>query len=125
MLSLSGCALRQRMASAPAYIVYTVILETTPEIAESLAVGDPLTDARAKGRAGEILALTTEALLCEDAYGVYPHPTRVSVALTVGAEGHRRGGEVSLSDFTPRVGERVDLYGGARLSGLCIQVRAI
>lgn len=116
---------RKKGSSAPTYIVYTVIFETVPEIADSLAVGDALTDARAKGSVGEILALTRERLLCEDASGVYAHPERVSLALTVGANGSRRGRDASIGDFTPRVGERVDLYGGARLSGLCIRVRAI
>ena len=105
--------------------MYTVLLETTPEIADSLTVGMHLTDARGKGDAGELLAMTREPLLCEDAYGVYRHPFRVSVAVTLGGYGAQKESGVSLDGFVPRAGASVDLYGEARLSGLCIRVRTL
>ena len=39
----------------PVYLVYTAVFELSPEIADSLTVGERLTDARGKGNAGEIL----------------------------------------------------------------------
>ena len=116
---------QKRDDGTPVYLVYTVIAETTPETAAHFTVGSKLTDAKAKGAAGEILAITRENTLAEDAYGVYTRDDRVTLSLRVGAEGKRRGGNANLSGFTPRVGEWVYLYGNARIEGLCVRVRAI
>lgn len=115
----------KREESVPVYVVYTAVLETDESTARALCVGDTLTDARAKGEAGEILRVSREAALREDAEGVYVHPTRVKLAITLGAEGKRTERGVSIAGWTPRVGEAVYLYGTARIEGLCVRVRAI
>lgn len=117
--------LRNRGETPPVYVVYTAIFETDAAIADTLSVGDTLIDARAKGEAGEILRITREPSLREDVHGVYTHPTSVTVALTLGAYGRATEKGVSVGGLVPRVGEALYLYGGARLEGLCVRVRAI
>lgn len=116
---------QKRAGSTPVYLVYTVIAETTPTHARHFTVGSRLTDAKAKGAAGEILAVTQEKTVAEDAHGVYVRGDRVTLSLRIAGEGKRRGGEVGLTGFVPRVGERVYLYSDARIEGLCVRVRAL
>ena len=116
---------REKPKASPVYVVYTALIETDARTAEHLKVGDALTDSRTKEPVGEILGLTKEPTLCEDAFGVYSHPTRVTLAVRIGAQGERSEEGVRIGMLTPRVGEQLYLYGRARVAGVCIGVRAV
>ena len=107
------------------YLVYTIVIEADAEIVDSLHVGDSLIDACGKEGAGEILKITKEDALREDAFGVFPTPHRRTVALTLGGVGIKKEGEATIGTLTPRVGAGVYLLGGARLEGVCVKVRVI
>ena len=107
------------------YIVYTLVFETDAEIAENLHVGDPLIDACGKEGAGEILKITREDALKEDAFGVFSSPRKTAVALTVGGIGVRKQGDAFIGTLTPRAGAGIYLLGGARIEGLCVKVGVI
>ena len=107
------------------YLVYTAVFAVDRVVADSLRVGDPLIDARGKEGAGEILKIVREETLFEDAHGVYSHPERVSVSLTLGGNGRRTKDGARIGTLTPRVGDAVYLLGRVRLEGLCVRVGAI
>lgn len=111
--------------SENAYIVYTAVFEVDQSVADAFRLGDRLVDARGKEEAGEILKITREGALREDAGGVYSHPERVLLSLTLGGEGIRLGAKAKLGTLTPSAGEAIYLLGRARLEGLCVRVRAL
>ncbi len=114
-----------RQEKTDAYIVYTAVFEVDRAVADAFSLGDRLIDARGKEDAGEILKIARENALREDAGGVYSHPERVTLALTLGGEGKRTGGGARLGTLTPRVGDAVYLLGRARLEGLCVRVGVV
>ena len=107
------------------YLVYTAVFEVDASLADSIQVGDLLTDARGKGQAGEVLKITREDAYREDAFGIYFHPERVTLAVTLGGGGVRRRGEAKLVTLVPRVGEAIYLLGSTRLEGLCVKVGVV
>lgn len=107
------------------YLVYTAVFEVDTLLADAFAVGERLTDARGKEDAGEILKITKEPALRENTSGVYAHPARVLLAITLGGDGNREGKEARIGTLTPRVGEEIYLLGRGRLDGVCVRVRAI
>ena len=107
------------------YLVYTAVFEVDAQIANAFSVGERLTDARGKEDAGEILKITREPALRENASGIYPHPARVLLAITLGGEGKRLSGEEKIGTLTPRAGEEIYLLGRGQLEGLCVKVGAV
>ena len=107
------------------YTVYTVVAETDASLAASLAIGDTLTDACGKEGAGEVLALTREGALAEDAHGVYEKAGRVRIKLSVGVWGRREADGIRAGSLCLRAGERLYLLGKTRIEGLCVRVRAV
>ena len=61
----------------------------------------------------------------EDAFGVYSIPERKTLLLTLGGEGSFAGENVKIGTLMPRVGDGIDLFGRAKISGICLRVRAI
>lgn len=118
-------AARKEQEDPPVYVVYTVLVETDERTADALRVGEALTDGRTKETAGELLALTREPSLREDAFGVYQHPTRVTLSLRIGAYGEHTAEGIRIGLLVPRVGETLYLYGRTRIEGTCVQVRAL
>lgn len=114
-----------RKTEEDVYLVYTAIFEVDAALAEAFTVGDRLFDARGKEEAGEILKVTRENTLCEDIYGVYFHPERVTLALTLGGIGKNVKGNACIGTLTPRVGEALYLLGKGKLEGTCIRVRTL
>ena len=107
------------------YLVYTAVFEVDAQMADAFSVGERLTDARGKADAGEILRITREPALRENASGIYPPPARVLLAITLGGEGKRQGEEARIGTLTPRVGEEIYLLGRGRLEGICVRVGAV
>lgn len=107
------------------YVVYTAVIEADAALLDTLRVGDAVIDARGKEPAGEILKISCDGCLREDAFGVYTEGGRVTLALTVGGKGVRGKRGVSIGTLTPRVGEAIYLLGRARLEGLCVKVGAV
>lgn len=97
----------------------------TSEEAAAFTLGESLIDARGKEGAGEILKITVCDALREDSYGCYPLPERKMLLLTLGGEGVMTKEGAKIGTLTPRVGDTLDLFGRAKLSGLCLRVRAI
>ena len=108
-----------------AYVVYTALFEVRAEEASAFAIGDLLTDARGKEDAGVILAAEIYAAEREDAYGVYALADKRTLLLTLGYRGKRTGEGLRVGTLTPRVGDAVDLFGKAKISGVCLKVRAV
>lgn len=122
---LLGMRFLQTRKEEEVYLVYTALFEVDAALAEGVCVGEALTDARGKGMAGEVLKVTRERALREDAFGIYSLPDRVTLAVTVGGEGIKRAGETKIGTLIPRVGEAVYLLGRTRLEGICIRVREL
>ena len=116
---------RQKEAKTVPYVVYTAFFEVTEKEASSFSVGDILTDARGKEDAGVILATEIYAAEREDAYGTYSLPDKQVLVITLGGEGKRTDSGVRMGTITPRVGEPLDLFGKAKISGICLRVRAV
>ena len=124
-LGLGGVFLLKKPKEEEVYLVYTAVFEVDTALADTVHVGDTLTDACGKAAAGEVLKVTREDALAEDAFGVYPRHNRTALALTIGGVGVKTEGEARIGTLTPRVGGAVYLLGGARLEGLCVRVRMI
>ena len=107
------------------YLVYTAVFEVDASLADHFSVGEHLIDARGKEDAGEIIKITRDACYREDVGGVYPLSDRVTLAITMGGEGKRRGNEVCIGTLTPRTGEAIYLLGAGRLEGICVKVGAV
>lgn len=125
LFALGGFFSYRHAKEESVYLVYTAVFEVDARLADCVRVGDHLTDACGKEDAGEILKITAEDALREDAFGVFKAPERVTLALTLGGSGIKAKGEVKIGTLTPRVGETVYLFGKARLTGLCVGVKAI
>ena len=122
---LGGAFFLKQPKEEAVYLVYTAVFEVESALADTVRVGDSVTDACGKEGAGEVLKVTKEELLKEDVFGVYPVPDRTALALTVGGMGVRKKGEARIGTLTPRVGEAIYLLGSTRLEGLCIGVRVL
>lgn len=120
LLSLGACAPKEER-----YTVYTVVAEMDEALVLALTVGEALTDACGKEAAGEVLAITREGALAEDAHGVYEKAGRVRVKLAVGVLGRREADSIRAGSLRLRAGERLYLLGKTRIEGLCVRVRAI
>ena len=107
------------------YTVYTVLAEMAETDADALSVGDDLTDACAKEPLGEVIALSREAALSEDAYGAYEKEGRVWVKLTVACEARQAADGLQTKSVTLRAGERLYFLARTRFEGVCVRVRTV
>ena len=119
------CFLGACAKDEPLYAVYTVVAEMDEALADTLSAGDALVDACGKESAGEVLAVTREGALAEDAHGVYTRAERVRVKLSVGVNGKQTERGILVGTMRLCAGERVYLLGKARIEGLCVRVRAL
>ena len=112
-LSAFALALSARAES----VTYTVLFpELREEVALGVSAGEAVTDGAGKEKAGEVLSVRTEAVLCDrydeeaGAFVAEELPGLRRLLLTVRADAAERGGILTAGTLRLRVGETVALH---------------